>query len=115
MGSFCASLAPRRVGWQRPAAPEPQGLLAWPALRLGRGDRLGEAPPLWACLQDQPAPSHTLAATRWLSYRLGATRPAVRAAPREQRGAESPCRLQAAVPKRGAEPGPAPVERAQCG
>src|SRR5262245_19648333 len=115
MGNFCASLAPSRVVGQRPAAQEQQGLYAWPALRLGLGYRLEDAPPVLAFLQDHPAPSHPLAATRCLSYRLGATRPAVRAAPRDQLGSDSPGRLQEAVKKRGEETGPSPVDRAKCG
>src|SRR4030095_1315337 len=115
MGNLCAPLAPGRVVWQRPSTQEQQGLFAWPAFRLGLRDRLGDAPSVLAFLQDHPAPPQTLAAARGLSHRLGTTRPAVRAAPRDQLGSNSPRRLQEAGKKRGEETGPAPVDRAKCG
>ena len=40
-------LSPPVVWRQRPSAQEQQGLFARPALRLGFGYRLGDAPPCW--------------------------------------------------------------------
>src|SRR5262249_12148476 len=90
-------------------------MLPRPALRPGLGDRLGDAAPVLALLQDRPAPPEALAPAGRLPPGLGGVGPEVRPPSRHQLGPGPARWLQEAGKKGGEQTGPSPVDRSKCG